>query len=84
MFKRIKYKDLEEMNFQNMTVEELRKLKPVLGKLLTKENKKINKALQKGMESTELKAKKQNLCEIEKRWDQALVIKLYEGVAHAD
>lgn len=79
MFKRIKYKDLEEMNFQNMTVEELRKLKPVLGKLLTKENKKINKALKKGMESTELKAKKQNLCEIEKRWDHALVIKLYEG-----
>ena len=79
MFKRIKYKDLEEMNFQNMTVEELRELKPVLGHILTKENKKINKALQKGMESTELKAKKQILCEIEKRWDQALVIKLYEG-----
>ena len=79
MFKRIKYKDLEEMNFRNMTVEELRKLKPVLRQLLTKENKKINKALQKGMESTELKAKKQSLCEIEKRWDQALVIKLYEG-----
>lgn len=77
MFKRIKYKDLEEMNFQNMTVEELRKLKPVLGQLLTKENKKINKALQKGMESTELKAKQQSLCEIEKRWDQALVIQLH-------
>lgn len=79
MFKRIKYKDLEEMNFQNMTVEELRKLKPVLEQLLTKENIKINKALRKGMESTELKAKKQSLCEIEERWDQALVIKLYEG-----
>lgn len=78
MFRKIKLSDLEGMDFRNMTVEELRKLKPVLGKVLTKENKKISKALKKGIETTELKVKKQNLCEIEKKYDQAMVIKLYE------
>lgn len=78
MFRKIKFSDLEEMEFRNMTVEELRKLKPVLGKVLTKENKKIKKALKKGIETTELKIREQKLCEIEKKYDQAMVIKLYE------
>lgn len=83
MFRKIKLSDLEGMDFRNMTVEELRKLKPVLGKVLTKENKNIKKAikkaLKKGIDTTELKTREQKLCEIEKKYDQAMVIKLYEN-----